>query len=63
MHINAHYGCPLKIQNTLQNYIWLLVQVQNSYVHLSWVADPPIKNNILYTQSWEVGDTKIYIFR
>jgi hypothetical protein len=39
------------------------VQVQNRYVHLSWVADPTIKNNILYTQSWEVGDTTIYIFR
>jgi hypothetical protein len=61
MHINAHYGWTT--ENKLQNYIWWLVQVQDGYIHLSWVAEPTIKNKILHTQSWEVGDTKIYIFR
>jgi hypothetical protein len=36
------YQCTLWLptENTLQNCIWWLVQVQNRYVHLSWVADP-----------------------
>jgi hypothetical protein len=36
------YQCTLWLptENTLQNYIWWLVQVQNRYIHLSWVADP-----------------------
>jgi hypothetical protein len=44
------YQCTLWLptENALQNYIWWLqVQVQNRYVHLSWVADPTIKNTCI----------------
>jgi hypothetical protein len=43
------YQCTLWLptENTLQKYIWWLVQVQDGYIHLSWVADPTIKNKIM----------------